>query len=225
MNFNCKAVVFDLDGTLLDTVPAILRTSNLTLERFSLPPIGEAEVKRFAGDGAAKLVERFLLHSGGADAYHSFFSEACQNYLDLFAANCMFGVQPYPGMPETLQEMHRAGLRLAVLTNKPQDRAEDNIYGFFGHDLFDVICGITPQRRPKPDPAALLELLRHWDLQPNQCLYVGDTNTDMHTAQNAALPKAGALWGFRDRAELAQFAPEYLVEHPACLLPIVGIEK
>ena len=225
MNFNCKAVVFDLDGTLLDTVPAIRQTSNLTLKRFGLPPIEAAEVKRFAGDGVAKLVERFLRHSGGADAYNSFFSEACQTYLELFARNCMFEVKPYAGMPETLQAMKHAGLRLAVLTNKPQDRAVDNIHGLFGHDLFEVICGITPQRRPKPDPTALLELLRHWKLQPSQCLYVGDTNTDMRTAQNAGLPKVGALWGFRDRAELSQFAPEHLAEHPLDLLDILGIRK
>ena len=221
MKFACQAVVFDLDGTLLNTIPAILRTSNLTLAKFSLPPIGEEEVKRFAGDGVAKLVERFLMHSGGMDAYHSFFPLACQTYQELFADNCMFEVQPYEGMTESLQAMRQHGLRLAVLTNKPQNRAEDNIFGFFGHELFDVVCGITPQRSPKPDATALRELLHQWNLSPDQCLYVGDTNTDMLTAQNASMPKAGALWGFRTREELAHFAPEYLVAHPADLLPIV----
>ena len=220
MKFDCKAVIFDLDGTLLDTVPALLRNSNRTLEKFALPPITQTEVKRFAGDGVAKLVERFLLHSGGKDALQRLFAQACQTYIDLFAENCMFGVQPYSGMPETLHALHQGGLRLAVLTNKPQARAEDNIYGFFGDGLFDAICGITPQRAPKPDVTTLQELLRQWDLAPAQCLYVGDTNTDMQTAQNAKLPKAAALWGFRGREELAAFAPEYLVEHPAELLPI-----
>ncbi|MBR4125056.1 MAG: HAD family hydrolase [Victivallales bacterium] len=221
MKFAFQAVIFDLDGTLLNTVPAILRTSNLTLQAFSLPPIGEAEVKRCAGDGVAKLVERFLKHSGGEEAYQNFFSRACQTYLDFFATNCMHGVLPYPGMMETLQALHQAGLKLAVLTNKPQDRAEDNIFGLFGHEIFDTICGITPQRTPKPDATTLRELLSQWDLLPTQCLYVGDTNTDMLTAQNAAMPKAGALWGFRDREELSHFQPEYLVEQPADLLPIV----
>ncbi|MBO4619400.1 MAG: HAD family hydrolase [Victivallales bacterium] len=221
MKFACKAVIFDLDGTLLNTIPALLQTSNLTLAKFALPPIGEAEIRRFAGDGVAKLVERFLMHSGGADACRCLLPQACQVYQELFAKNCMFGVQPYEGMPETLQAMHQAGLRLAVLTNKAQNRAEDNIFGLFGTNLFDVICGITPQRTPKPDATALLELLRQWNLSPDQCLYVGDTNTDMLTAQNAAMPKAGALWGFRTREELAHFAPEYLVAHPADLLPIV----
>ncbi len=221
MKFAGQAVIFDLDGTLLDTVPALLRTVNLTLEKYSLPPIGPAEVKRFAGDGAAKLIERSLLHAGGQDACRSLLQMACQTYLELFAENCMFGVKPYPGMTETLNALHQAGLRLAVLTNKPQDRAEDNIYGLFGQGLFDVICGITPQRKPKPDATALLELIQDWNLTPAQCLYVGDTNTDMLTAQNAAMPKAGALWGFRGREELSRFEPVYLVETPADLLPIV----
>ena len=221
MKFACKAVIFDLDGTLLNTIPALLRTSNLTLAKFSLPSIGEAEIRRFAGDGVTKLVERFLLHSGGVDACRSLLPQACQVYQELFAENCMFGVQPYEGMPETLQAMRKAGLRLAVLTNKSQDRAEDNIFGLFGTSLFDVICGITPQRTPKPDATALLEVVNQWELTPAQCLYVGDTNTDMQTAQNAAMPKAGALWGFRTREELAQFSPDYLVERPTDLLPIV----
>ncbi len=221
MKFACKAVIFDLDGTLLNTIPALLRTSNLTLAKFALPPIGEAEVRQFAGDGVVKLVERFLVHSGGVDACRNFLPQACQAYQELFAENCMFGVQPYDGMPETLQAMRQAGLRLAVLTNKSQDRAEDNIFGLFGTSLFDVICGITPQRTPKPDATALLEVVSQWELTPAQCLYVGDTNTDMQTAQNASMPKAGALWGFRTREELAHFSPEYLVERPTDLLPIV----
>ena len=217
---NAKAVIFDLDGTLLDTVPAINRTCNLVLEFFSLPPIGPQEVKRFAGDGVAQLVERALLHAGGQDAYHNFFSSACQRYLEFFEKNCMYNVKPYPGMPETLRKLREAGLRLAVLTNKPQDRAEDNILGLFGTALFDEIIGIVPGRQPKPDTTALLDLLRRWRLAPQECLYVGDTNTDMRTAQRASLPKAAALWGFRGREELAEFSPEYMVEQPAGLLEI-----
>ena len=215
---NTKAVIFDLDGTLLDTVPAIERTCNLVLESFQLKPIGPQEVKRFAGDGAAKLVERALCHAGGPDAYHNFFSQACQRYLEFFEKNCMYNVKPYPGMTETLLKIKADGRRLAVLTNKPQDRAEDNILGIFGPGLFDEIIGLTPERKPKPDVTALLQLLQKWQFAPQDCLYVGDTNTDMRTALNARLPKAGALWGFREREELARFAPDFLLEKPAELL-------
>lgn len=218
MNFQCKAVIFDLDGTLLNTIPAILKTCNLILQKYSLPLLDAALTRKFVGDGVAKLVERFLLHAGGADAYHSLFQDACQTYLTLFAQFCMDGVTPYPGMADTLHALHDAGLRLGVLTNKPQDRAEDNIFGFFGRGLFDTICGITAKRTPKPDATALLAMVDQFGLKPAECLYVGDTNTDMRTAQNASMPKAGALWGFRGREELERFQPEFLLEHPREIL-------
>ena len=218
MFFQCKAVIFDLDGTLLDTIPAILKTCNLTLQKYSLPPLDATLAKKFVGDGVAKLVERFLLHAGGMDAYHSLFQDACQTYLALFAQFCMDGVTPYPGIQDTLHALHNAGLRLGVLTNKPQERAEDNIFGFFGEGLFDAIYGITGSRIPKPDAVALLDMVKQFRLTPADCLYIGDTNTDMQTARNASMPKAGALWGFRGRTELECFRPEFLLEHPQEIL-------
>ena len=180
-------------------------------------------VRKFVGDGVAKLVERFLVHTGGEEAYHSLFHDACQTYLELFAEFCMDGVAPYSGMAETLRVLHETGMRLGVLTNKPQERAEENIFGFFGTDIFDAVCGITAERRPKPDAAALLAILRQWEIAPDHCLYVGDTNTDMQTAQNAGMPKAGALWGFRGREELARFQPEFLLKQPLEILSVLGL--
>ena len=225
MNFPCEALIFDLDGTLLDTIPAILKTCNLTLQKYSLPEINAELTRKFVGDGVAKLVERFLIHTGGTDAYHSLFQDACHTYADFFAQFCMDGVTPYPGMADTLHALKKAGLRLGVLTNKDQARAEDNIHGFFGKGLFDAIYGIKDGRKPKPDITALMDMVRQFGTTPDKCLYIGDTNTDMQTAQNASIPKVGALWGFRGREELALFHPEFLLEQPSDILSILGLAR
>ena len=210
-----KAALFDLDGTLLDTVAAIRHNCNLALARFGLPGIGDEQVKVFAGDGAAKLVERSLAFAGGAP---DLLDAALAAYLEYFRDGCMYQVKPYDGIPELLRELKARGLKLAVVTNKPQAMAERNIRDIFGDGVFDYICAARDGLPRKPDPAPALEAARVLGATPAECLYIGDTNTDMQTGTAAAMVVCGALWGFRTRDELAAFRPRLLAAHPLDIL-------
>ncbi len=208
-----SACIFDLDGTLLNTVPSIRYTANLMLQQLGLPSVTDDEICHFAGDGALVLIERCLRHCGGEAAVAQAES-ACNLYLELFKEHCLYQVQPYPGIPELLQKLKQQGIKLAVCSNKPQPRTEDNIRAFFGDDTFDFVMGARPDIPRKPAPDGPLYIAAHFGLTPQQCLYIGDTNTDMETGAAAKMDRCGATWGFRGRDELAAFNPEFLFDSP-----------
>ena len=213
-----RSCLFDLDGTLLDTVQAIHYTSNLVLRELGLAPLDAGFIPRFAGDGARKLMERCLAQSAGRPPDASICQKALERYLAHFRTTCLHGVVPYPTMPELLQALKERGISMAVVTNKPQPMAETNIHAFFGKELFGAIVGAQDGLPRKPAPDAALLAARTLGSAPSECLYIGDTNTDMQTGINAGMPLCGAVWGFRGREELAAFNPAHLAEKPIDIL-------
>lgn len=207
-----RCCIFDLDGTLLDTVKALTYTTNLVLEHFGYPAVDEVHMMQFVGDGYKKQMERVLKYSGDTELVH--YEEAQKVYLELFAKNCMYQVKPYEGIRELLAELKERGIRIAVLSNKPHARTVENIEGVFGMGYFDYIAGEQPGIPKKPDPAGVLRILEAFGEKPEDCLYFGDTNTDMKTGLGAGLITVGVTWGFRDRAELESFHPQYVIDHP-----------
>lgn len=212
-NTDINCCIFDLDGTLLDTLKALTNTTNMVLEHFGYPPVDEEHIKVFVGDGYKLLVERALRYSGDEELVH--YEEGLKVYTEIFAEHCMDQVKPYDGIPEMLEELKKRGIRLAVLSNKPHERTVENIEEIFGKGYFDCVAGEQPGIPKKPDPAGVVRILKGFGESPEHTLYFGDTNTDMKTGLGAGLVTVGVTWGFRERQELESFEPQYVIDHPA----------
>ena len=219
-----QACIFDLDGTLLDTIDAIAYTTNLTLASKGLGPIEREKFKVLVGDGAGKLIERAILE---CNADLSLYDELLLEYQKNFAKYSTYQVVPYDGIPELLASLKEAGIRIAVLSNKPHLRTIDNIEAIFGKDYFDYLQGEMEDQgiRRKPDPSGVFMVLERLGMKKEDCLYIGDTNTDMMTAKNAGLSGCGVTWGFRSEEELRSFDPAYVVHYPMEIFEIIKEKK
>lgn len=190
-----KAILFDLDGTLLNTVPDIMDCCNKVLAEFSLPLLSEEQTRRFVGNGAKKLVERMLF------ARQELFAPVYERYVALFPS-FTGRTTLYPGERETLLALKERGLRLAIVTNKPHT-ATMRVYDALLKEFdFDVVQGYDGRFPLKPDPALSEDVIRRLGVSKKDCLFVGDGETDVQTALRLGIPCASVLWGFRSREEL-----------------------
>ncbi len=211
-----KAVIFDLDGTLSDSIASMKYCGDRTLAAFGYGPFQESDYKYFVGDGAANLVKRALLAAGDETLVH--FEEAFALYKEYFAKDCMYQVKPYDGILELLAALKERGVKIAVLSNKPHDQTVDVIETLFGAGYFDLIQGQKDGVPIKPDPAGVFAILRKLELEAGDILYLGDTATDMKTGKSAGAFTVGALWGFREKKELEEAHADALIGHPTELL-------
>lgn len=214
-----KAVIFDLDGTLSDSIASMKYCGDRALAPFGYGPFPESDYKYFVGDGAANLVKRALKAGGDEELVH--FEEAFALYKKYFAEDCMYQVKPYEGIPELLAALKEKGLKIAVLSNKPHDQTIDVIETLFGKGYFDIIQGQKDGLPIKPDPAGVFAILKQLNLTAEDILYLGDTATDMKTGKSAGAFTVGALWGFRDRKELEEGHADAIIGHPLELLRYV----
>ena len=213
-----KLVIFDLDGTLSDSLGSLIYSGNTMLGELGLPGFGSQEYRYFVGDGAQNLVRRALAAAG--DTEGTLFEQAYRRYKEIFAVHCMDGVKPYDGIAELLDWLKKQGIRLAVLSNKPHAETIRVIETLFGKGVFDIIQGQTENLPLKPDPAGVFKILRefaeieHEEIQMENVCYVGDTGTDMRTGKSAGAFTCGALWGFREREELEEYGADVLLAKP-----------
>ena len=207
-----KCCIFDLDGTLLNTVKALQKATNLTMEKFGLGPLSEEQIKSIVGDGYKMQMERALKLCGDRDLIH--YKEALPAYMEIFGQHCMYQDRPYEGILELLQAIKEKGMKTAVCSNKPHAQTVENIQGIFGKDAFDLIRGQQENIPKKPDPAGICLIMEELGVKAEECLYFGDTGTDMETGKNAGLDTAGVLWGFRTQEELEAYSPKYLIKTP-----------
>ncbi|RHV84025.1 HAD family hydrolase [Clostridium sp. OF09-36] len=211
-----RCCIFDLDGTLLNTLDALTYTTNLTLKEFDYGPVGEEQVKQFVGDGYRMQVKRALQYCGDEKLTH--YEEALSVYMKLFAEHCLYHVRPYDGIRELLETLKKQGIHIAVLSNKPHARTVENIESVFGKGYFDVVAGQKDEIPKKPDPAGVNLILEQFGCKPEECLYFGDTNTDMQTGLNAKAHTVGVTWGFRGREELEAFHPDFVIDEPQTVI-------
>ena len=191
-----KAVLFDLDGTLLDTVPDIQASVNDMLRRHGYPEIDYAQTCAYVGDGAKMLIER-ALPEGAPDL------DACyEDFRVHFAASKNELTRLYPDEMETLSALRARGLKIGVVTNKPQDAAENVLGQFFPEDFFDFIGGDSGLFPCKPDPSLARYAALSMRVSPADCAFVGDGETDARVAQNAGMQGVSVLWGYRTREQL-----------------------
>jgi len=189
-----EAVLFDLDGTLLDTVPDIRACLNESLALFSYPPITEEQTKQFVGDGAKKLVERAVPEGGDVEGVYADFKARFREYPPE-------RTKLYRGELECLKKLKAKGYKLGVVTNKPQKAAENVIRRLIPID-FDIIVGDTGDFPCKPDPTVARYASLSLHLFPQDCIFVGDGETDALTAKNADMLGISCLWGYRTKEQL-----------------------
>lgn len=215
-----KAVIFDLDGTLSDSIHSMKYCTEKALEPWGYGPFSIRQYCYFVGDGAANLIKRALAAGGDTSLIH--FEEAYARYREIFAENCMYGVKPYEGIRELLAALKERGIYIAVLSNKPHDQTIDVVETLFGKGCFDVIQGQQEGIAIKPSPEGVFRILKQLELKAEDILYLGDTCTDMQTGKGAGAFTVGVLWGFRDRKELEENHADAIIEKPLELLDYIG---
>ncbi len=214
-----RCCIFDLDGTLVNSIWALTKSINDTMKQFGIDPIDTELCKRFVGEGYKKLVERALIHGGDKTLHH--YEEALIVYQRVFKECCMYRVKPYEGIPQLLEELKEKKIRIAVLSNKPHARALDNVEGIFGKGYFDLINGQKETVPRKPDPAGAILTAEALGVKTKECLYIGDSATDMETGKAAGMDCAAVLWGYRGENELKACHPKYVIHHPEEILQLI----
>ena len=214
-----KACIFDLDGTLTNTLESMTYSVNLTLEEMGLSKITKDQCRLFVGNGARVLIEKSLKAAGDTDA--SRIEEGMEIYGRIFDENCTYHVTPYEGIPEMLKALKDKGIQLAVLSNKPDRQTVKVVKAIFGEELFDYAQGQKEGIRRKPEPDGVWYLMEQMHVSKEECLYIGDSEVDAATGRNAGLKTIGVLWGFRDRKTLETAGVDDLIDRPDELLQFV----
>ncbi|HEX4048857.1 MAG TPA: HAD family hydrolase [Elusimicrobiota bacterium] len=213
-----NAVLFDLDGTLLDTLSDIASSANQVRAELGLPPHPREAYGGFLGDGLARLIARAFppraLRGTGRRA-------RTRRFERLYAERCLDETRPYPGIARMLDGIVRRGLPMAVVSNKPQRFARRCVAELLPRWRFAAVRGARPGFPLKPDPAGPLAAARALAARPERIAYLGDTGVDMAAAEAAGMFPVGALWGFRGAAELKRFGARALIRRPQELLSLL----
>ena len=206
-----RAALFDLDGTLLDTLDDLANSTNTVLERAGFPAHPTPAYKTFVGDGLRRLIERTLPETSRDDGtVVKVMGAMREEYGHRWAEE----TRPYAGVESMLGGLEELGVRTAILSNKPDDFMKMCVAKLLPGRAFEVVMGARDGVPPKPDPAGAIEIAGRMGLAPVDFLYLGDTNTDMRTALAAGMFAVGALWGFRSEAELREAGAQELVARP-----------
>ena len=216
-----RLCIFDLDGTLASTQESIARPVNRTLACFGLPPQPVEAFNYFAGDGMRNTLIRALAASGDTEAVH--LEEGLPMCLRWMNEDPCYHVKPYDHMVWALHELKNHGILITVFSNKPHASAVHVVETVFGKGLFDFIQGQTENIPIKPDPAGALDILNRFNVSREECLYFGDTWTDMQTAHNAGITAVGVTWGFRPVSELEENHADIIINSPAEIPALAGI--
>lgn len=218
-----KACIFDLDGTLTDTLESLTYSVNATLRELGLAQITDEQCKAFVGSGARKLIERSLKAAGDSKLEH--IEEAMEVYGRIFKENCTYHVTPYEGIEEMLEKLKQAGVKLAVLSNKPHLQTRDVVAAFFKSGTFTCVQGQQEGVPRKPDPTAVFQLADKLGVTREECLYIGDSDVDMKTGVAAGVTTIGVIWGFRSREVLEENGATYIVSKAKEIISIVEGEN
>ncbi len=211
-----EAVMFDLDGTLLDTIEDLAACMNAVMEAEGLPTAPVAEHNFMVGDGVRQYVLRALPAEQRGN--NELIELVTRKYRRAYSENWAVRTKPYGGIEQMLTALADKGLRLAVLSNKPDDFTHLMVRHFLGDHSFEIVRGAQPDVPLKPDPSAALDIAKVMDLPSEAFLYVGDTATDMQTARASGFFAVGCAWGFRPRAELEDAGAQAVIAHPSELV-------
>ena len=205
-----SVAIFDLDGTLLDTVEDLAAAANQALAQCGHPTHPTSAYNYFVGDGMRVLMERAAPPTVTPEEV----DKLCELFRQEYSQCWDRRSAPYPGIEEMLEKLREAGVRCAVLSNKPHDFAGICVERFFPSDAFEIIYGQRQGVAKKPDPVGALDIARQLDVRCEDCLYIGDTAVDMQTGKRAGMFTIGVLWGFREITELKENNADLIVQTP-----------
>ena len=213
-----KAVIWDLDGTLLNTLDDLAASTNAALIQNELPPRTTDEVRRFVGNGVHRLIELAVPERG---AQHPKFQQVLDSFVAHYGAHSRDNTRPYDGVMEMLDMLAAKGVKLAIVSNKIDFAVKALSRDYFGDRMLSAV-GDDPSRRKKPAPDSVLEAMRQMDVSAQECVYVGDSDVDVITARNAGIPCVAVTWGFRDEQCLLDAGAEQIAHTPAQLMEIIA---
>ncbi len=214
-----RAAVFDLDGTLANTLEDLADSMNVTLASFGLPTHPLEPYRYYVGKGMLNLARSAAPEGTDEDVL----VQIRDRMVDHYRHNWSHKTRPYDGIPDLLEQLKKRGLRLAVLSNKPDEFTKDMVEKFFP-GTFEYVSGARDGVPIKPDPTAAAFIAQVFGLEPSNCLYFGDTNTDMKTGRAAGMFTVGVSWGFREVLELTEAGAQAIIDTPAEALRFLDTE-
>lgn len=213
-----KLVIFDLDGTLLNTIADLAQSANYALGRQGYPVRAEAECRSFVGNGINKLLERALPPAARTPENVAKLKTEFMVHYDAHNADLTV---PYPGIETLLKTLDQLHMKMAVLSNKYQAATERLVKHYFPQIPFAAVIGQREDRPVKPNPLGVEEILSATGVNKNDALYVGDSDVDIQTARNAGVSVCAVSWGFRDRSVLEAHAPDFIADTPLEILTMI----
>lgn len=212
-----KTIIFDLDGTLLNTLEDLADSANYTMEKMGFPTHSLEKFNYFVGNGVPKLLERCLPEDKrtpeNIEAARTIFAE----YYNIHFAD---KTKPYEGVAELLDNLKKSGVKTAVASNKSDEFTQSIVKRFFG-DTFDMVQGAKENVPKKPAPDIAFGIMEKLGASPENTYFAGDSNVDMFTAKNAGVAAIGCLWGFRTKDELLEGGADFLAEKPMDIFDIL----
>lgn len=217
-----KLVIFDLDGTILNTIADLGASTNYALHELGYPVHDIPSYKFRVGNGINKLFERALPEGEKTEEN---VLRVRKIFIEHYNIHCADATSPYPGIPQLLQSINKKNIAIAIASNKYQE-ATSILVDHFYHDIpFVAVFGQREGVERKPDPTIVFDIMQIAHVEAKDVLYVGDSGVDMQTALNAGVTACGVTWGFRPKTELEAFSPQYIVDEPESILSLLDIEN
>lgn len=214
-----KACIFDMDGTVLNTLETISYYGNKALAKYGLPEIETEKYKYLVGNGYIQLIKNMFAEIGCAD--EELFCKAAKYYDEIYNADYMYKTTVYDGIVPALSQLKKMGIKIGIVTNKQHSIAKNVASVLFDGIEFDGIEGGRPDIPLKPAPAMLMKMLVDMGVSYRECAYFGDTKVDMTVGRRAEVHTVGVLWGFRERKELDENGAQYIISSPEEIVPLV----
>ena len=217
-----QAAIFDMDGTLINSLEDLTDSVNEAMKHYDFPQHTLEECRYFVGNGARKLIKRSVPKGRAED--EAFVSEVLQYYNKCYERHLINKTKPYDGIIELLEHLHTLNIPMGICTNKQQFAADEIISTLFPANIFGAVIGDSEGMPRKPNPTKVLKIAAQFKVEPRHVVYFGDTSVDMETAHNAGFLSIGVTWGFRPKSELIESGAEIIIDHPSELWQHVEFE-
>lgn len=213
-----RGVIFDLDGTLVNSLEDLGDSMNIVLQNFNFPVHDLQTYKQFMGHGIRNFIFKAL---PATDRDEALIERCYYSMIEIYRNNCINKTRPYDGIVELLNALVSRSIKLAVFSNKTDEFTKKIVLTLLSKWKFEAIIGLSNEEHKKPNPSIALHICEIFKLYPENIIYVGDSSVDMQTANNVGMYAVGALWGFQGKEELLSNGAQHLLNHPLDLMKII----